>query len=157
MSSITPPRPKSARERMLQAFAYEGIAILVCTLLFAALFGTGWSEMGVVTLANCAIALAWNMAFNAAFDRLLQRLRRRPGLTSRALHALLFEGGLGLLCVPFAAWWLGISWPAALALDVGLLLFFLPYTFIFHVAWDRWRESRAAAVGPRGAPRTARR
>lgn len=144
---------KSLPERLLQALAYEAIAIVVCTPLFAALFGTGWQAMGVVTVANCVIALLWNMLFNAAWDRALARRSSPPGTGSRVLHALLFEGGLGLLCVPFAAWWLRIGWWDALLLDLGLLLFFLPYTYGFHWAWDRLRSRQAASTcGSRCAP-----
>lgn len=141
---------KSLPERLLQAVAYEAIAIVVCTPLFAVLFRTGWQAMGVVTVANCVIALLWNMLFNAAWDRARARRQAAPGAAARLLHALLFEGGLVLLCVPFAAWWLRIGWWEALVLDVGLLLFFLPYTYLFHWAWDRLRARQA------GARRTSR-
>lgn len=147
---------KSLPERLLQALAFESLAILVCTPLFAWLFGTGWQAMRVVTIVNCLIALAWNVAFNAAFDRLLARRGRTHGVASRTLHAPLFEGGLVLVCVPFAAWWLGIAWLDALLLDAGLLLFFLPYTWAFHWSWDRLRAGGTASAsltdGKRCAP-----
>lgn len=142
------PPPKFLPERITQAVAYEAISILVCTPLFAWLFATGWAAMGGVTLANCVIALAWNVAFNAAFDRALAALRRTPTRASRVLHALLFEGGLVLLCVPFAAWWLAIGWWQALLLDAGMLLFFLPYTYVFHAGWDAARQRFISRRGP---------
>lgn len=133
--------PKSLPERVLQALAFEALAIGVCTPLFGWLFATGWAAMGVVTVANCVIALAWNVAFNSLFDRALARLGREQNLRTRIVHALGFEGGLVLLCVPFAAWWLGIGWFEALLLDLGMLLFFLPYTYLFHWGWDRLRTA----------------
>lgn len=139
---------KSLPERVLQAVVYEALAILVCTPLFGWLFATSWQAMGVVTVASCLIALAWNVAFNALFERALARRGRAHGAATRTLHALLFEGGLGLLCVPFAAWWLRISWAEALLLDASLLLFFLPYTWAFHWGWDRLRPARAPARQP---------
>jgi uncharacterized membrane protein len=41
--------------------------------------------------------------------------------------------------VPLAAWWLGISLWAAFLLDIGIVLFFLPYTFLYNLAYDRLR------------------
>ncbi len=137
MAAMNPTR--SLPERLLQALAFETLAILVCTPLFGWLFATGWQAMGVLTVVNCLIALAWNVAFNAAFDRLLARRGRVPDVATRTLHALLFEGGLVLACVPFAVAWLQVGWLEALLLDAGLLLFFLPYTWLFHWAWDRLR------------------
>lgn len=134
-------QPKSLSERVLQAVVFEALAILICTPLFGWLFHTGWAAMGVVTVANCVIALAWNVAFNSAFDRALARRGRTQSPSTRVVHALGFEGGLVLLCVPFAAWWLRISWLEALLLDVGMLLFFLPYTYLFHWAWDQLRTT----------------
>ncbi|WP_342746335.1 chlorhexidine efflux transporter [Thiomonas intermedia] len=43
--------------------------------------------------------------------------------------------------MPLAALWLGISLVAAVMLDIGLLLFFLPYTYIYHWAYDSVRAS----------------
>ncbi|WP_312379224.1 chlorhexidine efflux transporter, partial [Pseudomonas oryzihabitans] len=47
-----------------------------------------------------------------------------------------FEGGLILVLVPLAAWWLSISLWQALLLDLGLILFFLPYTLAFNWLYD---------------------
>lgn len=53
-----------------------------------------------------------------------------------------------MLLVPLGAAWLGVSLLEALMLDIGLMLFFLPYTFCFNLAYDllraRW-AGRAAA------------
>jgi uncharacterized membrane protein len=44
------------------------------------------------------------------------------------------------------AWWLDVSWWTALLLDLGLLLFFLVYTFVFTWAFDRLFGLPAAAT-----------
>jgi uncharacterized membrane protein len=41
--------------------------------------------------------------------------------------------------VPLAAWWLGISLWQAFVLDIGIVLFFLPYTFCFNWTYDHLR------------------
>jgi uncharacterized membrane protein len=45
--------------------------------------------------------------------------------------------GLVVMLVPFFAWWLDVSLWQAFVLDLGLLLFFLGYTFVFNWAFDR--------------------
>ena len=85
--------------------------------------------------------------FNALFERweacqsVCGRSRAR-----RVAHALGFEGGLALLLAPFMAWWLQVSWWHALVLDMGLLLFFLAYTYVFTWAFDRLFGLPAAAA-----------
>lgn len=131
---------KSWRERILQAVGFEVLAIVLSTPVLAWLMEAEWQMMGVVTLANCLIALAWNVLFNRTFDRLRQRWGIDQSVALRLTHAMLFEGGLILICVPFAAWWLDIGLVAALVMDIGLLLFFLPYTYLYHLAYDALRE-----------------
>jgi uncharacterized membrane protein len=56
-----------------------------------------------------------------------------------------FELGLLIASVPLAAVWLGIGlWPA-FVLDLGLVLFFLPYTVVFNAAYDALRGRWVAA------------
>ena len=86
------------------------------------------------------IAMAWNMIFNALFDRAQRRIGFERGVTARAVHAVLFEIGLILAVVPLAAWWLDITLWRAFVLDIGIVLFFLPYTFVFNWVYDSLRE-----------------
>ena len=45
------------------------------------------------------------------------------------------------MVVPVAAWWLNVSLVEALLLDLGIVLFFLPYTFCFNLAYDALRAA----------------
>lgn len=130
---------KSMTERVLQAIGFEFFAILICTPLFAWVMGISLVNMGVVTVATCLIALGWNVLFNALFDRLCVRYALPQSGWTRLLHALLFEGGLIVVSVPLVAWWLNMSLVQALWLDIGVLLFFLPYTYVYHWAYDALR------------------
>jgi len=47
-----------------------------------------------------------------------------------------FEGGLVVLLVPLVAWWLGISWWAALVTDLGLFVLFFFYALVFQWGFD---------------------
>jgi uncharacterized membrane protein len=103
-----------------------------------------------LAIAISTVAMLWNMLFNAAFDRAQEKMGFRRTMPVRALHALLFETGLTLAVVPLAAWWLDISFLSALILDIGLLVFFLFYGFIYNWCYDviraRLMEKREATA-----------
>jgi uncharacterized membrane protein len=119
---------KSLTERICQAIGFELLAVLICTPLLAWIMDKPMLEMGVATVLIAALALAWNVAFNGVFDRVLKRFSIVHNAWVRMVHALLFEGGLVALGVPLIAWWLNISLWQAFLMDIGVLLFFLPYT-----------------------------
>nr|WP_314531815.1 multidrug/biocide efflux PACE transporter [uncultured Pseudomonas sp.] len=142
---------KSITERVFQAIGFESLAILICTPLLAWVMDKPMLDMGVVTVAIAALALAWNVVFNGLFDRLLVRLDVVRTAWIRVVHALLFEGGLVALGVPLIAWWLDISLWQAFVLDIGVLLFFLPYTYVYHWVYDVIRER--LLCGSKACPR----
>ena len=131
---------KSLTERVFQALGFEGLALLICTPLLVWITGRPALEMGAVTLGISLLALSWNVVFNSLFDRLKNRLQLANGGWTRVLHALLFEGGLILLAVPLIAALMKISLLEAFILDIGVLLFFLPYTYVYHWGYDVLRE-----------------
>lgn len=130
---------KSLSERFLHAFFFEIIAIGLSAPVAAWAMRQPVFEMSVLTAAIALAALVWNMAYNAGFERLERRWGLRRTLPVRVLHACGFEGGLVLIVVPLAAWWLGISLWEALLLDIGLLAFYLPYAFFYNLAYDKLR------------------
>ena len=130
---------KSVRERFFHALAFELLAIAICAPLGAWLLGYSLAHIGLLTLMISLMAMTWNMIFNAIFDRAQRRLGFERTLVARALHAVLFEIGLLLAVVPLAAWWLKIGLWEAFVLDIGIALFFLPYTFLFNLAYDHLR------------------
>lgn len=155
---MTQPPPRSLRERIGHSLAFEGIAVLICAPAMAWAMDKPLLHLGILTLMFSSVAMLWNMLFNFLFDRAQSRLGFERGLWARVSHALLFEGGLVITLVPLAAWWLSVSLLEALLLDIGLILFFLPYTMAFNWIYDvlraRWvarREAQVAAVICRGA------
>ncbi|KTT10182.1 membrane protein [Pseudomonas oryzihabitans] len=135
---------RSSGARVLHAVLFEGIAILLCAPTLAWLLEKPLVHLGLLTAAFSAVAMLWNLVFNLAFDHLQRRLGFTRGLSIRLLHAFCFEGGLVVMLVPLAAWWLSIGLWEALLLDLGLLLFFLPYTLAFNWLYDlgyaAWRK-----------------
>ena len=131
---------KSITERVCQALGFEGLALLICTPLLVWITGRPALEMGAVTLGLSLLALTWNIIFNSLFDRLKVRLQLSGGGWTRVLHALMFEGALIIVAVPLIAAWLNISLMQAFMLDIGVLLFFLPYTYVYHWGYDVLRD-----------------
>jgi uncharacterized membrane protein len=131
---------KSITERIFQAVGFELLAILICTPLLAWIMQKPMLEMGAVTVLIALLALGWNVVFNRYFDRMLERMNVAHNAWVRVVHALLFEGGLIVMGVPLIAWWLSVSLWQAFLLDIGVLLFFLPYTYVYHWGYDVLRE-----------------
>jgi len=117
---------------------FEGIAIVCATLGLATLSGDNLGHSGVLAAATSAVAVLWNFIYNLLFEawETRQTVRGRSVLR-RAMYTLGFEVGLIALLVPLIAWWLRITLMQALALDLGLVGFFVCYTFGFSWAFDR--------------------
>lgn len=141
---------QGARRRILYVTLYELIAIAVATYGLAQVTGAGAAHSSVIAAASSAIAVLWNLAFNYLFERweLRQAVRGRS-VARRVAHALGFEGGLVFMLVPLFAWWFKVSLWQAFVMDIGLLVFFLCYTFAFNWGFDRVFGLPASAVGPK--------
>ena len=143
---------KSIKERFFHALGFEVLAIAICAPLGAWLLGYSLAHIGLLTLMISLLAMLWNMVFNALFDSAQRRMGFQRSVLARVVHALLFEIGLILAVVPLAAWWLDIGLWEAFVLDIGIVLFFLPYSFAFNWSYDHLRavviarRTRPAAV-----------
>ncbi|WP_431820133.1 multidrug/biocide efflux PACE transporter [Burkholderia sp. F1] len=135
---------KTLMERLVHALTFELVAIALCAPLGAWLLDMPVAHVGALTVMVSLIAMAWNMTFNTLFDRLERRFGWVRNVGLRIVHAVAFELGLVAMVVPLAAWWLGIGLVEALLLDLGIVLFFLPYTFCFNLAYDSLRARRLA-------------
>ncbi|OWY40149.1 hypothetical protein CEK28_05295 [Xenophilus sp. AP218F] len=135
---------KTIWERILHAVLYELCAMLILAPLAALAMGTSLGHMGALALMMSTVAMLWNMVFNALFERVERACAWRRTVAVRSLHALLFEGGLVVMLVPLAAWWLGVSYWRAFLLDLGFFAFFLPYTYVFNWLYDHLRARLSA-------------
>ena len=61
----------------------------------------------------------------------------RRGFRLRAVRTILFEAGFIIVSVPGIAWWLSLSLANALAMDLGLTLFYIGYTYVYNWVYDR--------------------
>lgn len=126
------------RRRIVYVTLYEAIAIVLAGAGFMFMAQADVLHAGSLSVLSSAVAVVWNVVFNHAFERWEARQTvRGRSLRRRAAHALGFEGGLAALLVPVMAWWLDVSLWQALVMDLGLVLFFLAYTFVFNWIFDR--------------------
>lgn len=124
--------------RVVYVALYEAIAIIAATAGLSALSGQGAAHSGVVAAVSSVIAIVWNVVWNHLFERWEARQPTRGrSIGRRIAHALGMEGGLVFMLVPLFAWWFNVSLWQALVMDIGLLLFFLVYTFVFNWSFDR--------------------
>lgn len=134
--------PKTPRELVIHAILFEVLATSICAPLFAWIMDKSLVQMGSMTVLIAFIAMVWNMIYNALFERIEGALgwRRTPKI--RVLHACCFECSLTIIVVPLAAWWLSINLVTAFSMEIGMILFFLPYTYIFNLIYDIFRAHR---------------
>jgi len=130
---------KSLYERFFHALLFESFALLLCAPLMSILLGVSFAHAGLLTVMISLIAMSWNMIFNSLFERCERHWRWQRTFIVRLLHAVTFEAGLILAVVPLAAWWLNIGLVEAFVLDIGLILFFLPYTLAYNWGYDKIR------------------
>lgn len=130
---------KTLLERVLHAVSFEGLATLILAPTAAWLMQRSVVEMGGLSILLATMAMVWNLIYNAAFDRLWPVSRLARTLRVRALHAIGFECGFIIIGVTVVALVLGVSLVQAFMLEIGFMLFFLPYTMFFNWAWDTLR------------------
>lgn len=141
------------KRKVVYITLYEIIAIAMSTTGLALLSGANMGHASVAAIAASAIAVIWNLVYNTLFERWESRQAKRGrSVLRRVVHAVGFEGGLVVTLVPLFAWWLEISLWQAFVLDLGLIVFFLVYTFVFNLAFDKLFGLPASAQpAPQGA------
>lgn len=125
------------KRRVVYITLYEAIAIAVTSVGLLMVSDSGLAHAGALAVATSMIAVVWNLVFNWLFEKWeATRPVKGRSIGRRVLHAVGFEGGLLIFLVPLFAWWLDMSLLNALITDIGLLVFFLVYTFVFNWAFD---------------------
>ncbi len=125
------------KRKIVYVSLFELIAI-GCTTSMLALLGHETGAAGAIAVTTSLIAVVWNFVYNGLFEAWEARQARKGrSLARRIVHAVGFEGGLVLILVPLFAWWLSISLWQAFVLDLGLVIFFVVYAFVFNLAFDR--------------------
>lgn len=137
---------RTRTERVLHAVVFEVVANVLVFFILIIFTSAAPSQSLLLTLVSSTLAMGWNYLFNLMFDSVQLRIGFKKNLRMRCLHAVLFEAGLLLVLIPFAAWWLDIALFSALRLESGLVLFFLTYAFLFNLLWDWGRSAKSMKI-----------
>ena len=96
--------------------------------------------MGIVAVLISLTALLLNIAFNWIFDKLFPFVNGDRPVHIRILHALGFEATLVIFTIPMIAYILKMSFIDAFMFEIGLLIFFLFYTYLYNWLYDQIRK-----------------
>ncbi|MGL4675108.1 MAG: PACE efflux transporter, partial [Wohlfahrtiimonas sp.] len=127
---------RSVKERIFHAFTFEFFAIVFTMLIGIFLLNKPIDAMGVLSVLISVTALLLNIVFNWLFDRFFPFVNGDRPVKIRMLHAIGFEGTLVLFTVPMIAFFLKVSFVEAFMIEIGFLVFFLFYTYIYNWCYD---------------------
>lgn len=134
------------KRKIVYVTLFEVIAVSLTSSALMLLGGHDAGHAGVAAVGSSLTAVVWNLIYNTLFEAWEARQATRGRSVARRIaHAVGFEGGLVVVLVPMFAWWLKLSLWDALILDLGLVVFFMVYTFIFSWLFDRTFGLPAAA------------
>lgn len=130
---------RSTADRIRHVILFELVGLVFLIGGGTMLAGFHAQALGVVGVASSVVATVRNYVYNLIFDRAMLRLRGSTLKTHpiRALHAVLFEGGLLVILLPFVAWMLKASLWRAFLFDLAVAAFYVVYGYAFNWAYDR--------------------
>lgn len=124
--------------RITYVIIFELIAIVLSSMILSGMSDRQVTDSLPVAVGVSLIAVVWNYAYNTLFES----WERKNGITSRSVtlrvaHTVLFEAGFIVLAVPLFMWWYEVSFVTAFMMELGILVFFLVYTFVFTWLFDK--------------------
>ena len=131
---------KSVKERVFHAVIFEVTDNVIIALSLAWLMNVSVLQSGSLSVISALTATVWNFIFNKLFDSLQKKHQFQRTFLVRAIHAVGFETGLIISLIPVAMVMLNLTVAEAFFIEIGLVLFFLPYTMLFNWLYDylRW-------------------
>lgn len=126
------------KRRIVYVSSFEVLAIILSTGLLMLLSGSSAQQSLPLAVLVSLAAVIWNYLYNTLFESWeLRQADTTRTLRRRIAHALGFEGGLILICLPMYMLWYRVNLWQAFKMEIALLLFFLVYTFLFTLVFDR--------------------
>ena len=126
-------------ERIFHAILFEVLAVTLATMILLLFTNNNVGHASVTMIIIASIAMAWNVIFNWAFDKLVPGKREQRSMLLRVGHVILFQGGLLIFTIPVFAYLLGVTLWQAFMMDIGLTLAITVYAFLFNIAYDHIR------------------
>jgi uncharacterized membrane protein len=136
-------------KRVFHAVIFEVTANVIIALSLAWLMNVSVLQSGSLSVISALTATVWNFIFNKLFDSLQKKHQFQRTFLVRAIHAVGFETGLIISLIPVAMVMLNLTVAEAFFVEIGLVLFFLPYTMLFNWLYDylRWTFVGRKAFG----------
>lgn len=130
---------RSTLDRIRHAIGFELIALVLIIVVLSQLFGFEAHKVGALGIAFSLFATGWNFVYNLLFDKAMMKYtgQLEKQTKHRIIHAILFELSLLWITLPVIAWWLNISLLDAFIMDIGLVVFYLFYTYGYNLAYDK--------------------
>jgi uncharacterized membrane protein len=124
--------------KIVYAISFETLGTIVASVALMLMSEASAASSLALSVLTATVALCWSYVFNTLFEawEARQTVKGRS-LRRRTTHALMFEGGLVLICVPVMAWWLQVGYLEALVYEAGLITLFILYTYLFTWGFDR--------------------
>ena len=129
---------RSTLDRLRHTLLYELIAIITVTPLAALATGRELFAVTTLSIVFSLLAMSWNYIYNWAFDHLLRykQLPLMKTLKLRIIHVIGYEMGFLIMGVPLIAYLLEMGFWQALVTNVGFILFFITYAFVYNWLYD---------------------
>ena len=126
------------KRRLVYVVIFEILAIIFSTLLLMVLSGGSAQNSLPIAIIVSVVAVIWNYTYNTGFESWERRKQiMTRNLRVRCIHAIGFESGLFLFCLPVYMLWYKVGLWEATTMQTALLIFFLVYTFVFTLIFDK--------------------
>ena len=128
---------RTTSDRIRHAIGFELIG-LFCIVFVLSQFGFQIGHVGAIGVLFSIIATVWNFFYCQWFDKIMPQLFNTTVKTAyhRVLQSIGFEAGLLILTIPLLAIILNVSLWQAFLLDIGLVLFYLFYSYGYNWLYD---------------------
>jgi uncharacterized membrane protein/S-adenosylmethionine/arginine decarboxylase-like enzyme len=142
---------RSSPERLLQTLFYEVGGLALITPLYGYVVGHSAGESLSLLVIVAVVTMIWQAAHNTLFDiadfKLTGRLASNRPHWLRILHAISNEVSSIVVTLPSIMFVGGFGFGEALAIDIGLTLFYSAYAYVFHYIFD-WLRPMQSPIQP---------
>ena len=125
------------KRRVLYVIVFEIFAIMLTTSILVILSGSDTKQSLLLAIIIASTAVIWNFLYNTLFEYLERRYQvHKRTFKVRSIHAIGFEGGLTVVCLPLYMVWYGVGIWTALTMEISLTVAFVVYVHVFTLIFD---------------------
>lgn len=142
---------RNGMDRLRYVIMFELLLVAGLVPLGALVFQQPIHNIGLLAAILSLKAMLVSLLYNWAFDQIDARAGRvssQRSLIGRIVHAVGLEVWLVLTSMPIVIWWLGLTIPQAILMDLTVSTIVMVYTFIYSWCYDRLFPLPCAVVAP---------